>query len=499
VIEVRFHNEEQLVDQIVNDLVGAHPSCWNVVLPPGFGEELLAGELARRLRSHSRRPRLAVRGADNTNASIGAFVRSLHWQWAEVDRPPRRLDKSADLYLDMLLAELRGSDRPIILILKRFHKVLDNLNEWVLGKLREEEQARRLHTITLTPLPYAHLKRRWESQQHYFSTSDYGDSRHLQVTVEPPTAAEIVALCQPLEISDAVADFARKLTGGYPEALAALLEWWVKQDQPGLAPKVRGQMLELARDQLGVFVEWLDPLQDGHYRDQIINLYHGVDAEQAREVLHGHPWKDVVLDQDGLRAEALGAAALKAALSAAGNQESLRSPWFKVAERARRLYERRQYETVLRVLDTAQDNHLGPQDRLLQLHAKIMRELAGGEGVDHFGEDTDCKKLRLALRSARDLLAKAEIPLADGDKQKIEGRYRQLEQVADAIVAAGSIRGRLQKRLVDILAGFAGPAHANPRSAALVLLLKLEAGRAIAGDASACQFALPLPEQIFRT
>src|SRR5262249_61718441 len=71
-------------------------------------------------------------------------------------------------------------------------------------------------------------------------------------------------------------------------------------------------------------------------------------------------------------------------------------------------------------------------------------------------------------------------------------------RVAQSVVAAAKVHGAFQTRLVDILAGFAGEQHRDPRGAALLLLIKFEAGKAVAGDGSACQFVLSMPEEVFR-
>ena len=54
-------------------------------------------------------------------------------QAAATKKPPKALDRSASIYLDMLLKSLGPSERPVVLILKRFHKVLDNLDKWMQG------------------------------------------------------------------------------------------------------------------------------------------------------------------------------------------------------------------------------------------------------------------------------------------------------------------------------------------------------------------------------
>src|SRR5262249_52936535 len=121
------------------------------------------------------------------------------------------------------------------------------------------------------------------------------------------------------------------------------------------------------------------------------------------------------------------------------------------------------------------------------------------DGENYLGEDTDCYRLRQALGAARNLLNDSDLKLNLADKRKIEGRYRQIEEVADAISMASKVGGPFRNRVADILAGFAGPANQNLRVAALLIFARFEAGRTIAGNASACQFVLSLPEQIYRT
>src|SRR5262249_54322335 len=150
----------------------------------------------------------------------------------------------------------------------------DNLDKWVLGVLHEEEEARRLHTVTVTPLPYEHLKKRWKAQNHFFSNSDYGSARHKMFAAQSTRFEDLLRLAETLGIPDWMTDYAQRVTGGYPETLGAVLEWWDKTGRPShRTPPIQREMLRHACDQLGGFVEWLDPLEDGRYRDHVIDLY----------------------------------------------------------------------------------------------------------------------------------------------------------------------------------------------------------------------------------
>jgi hypothetical protein len=126
-----------------------------------------------------------------------------------------------------------------------------------------------------------------------------------------------------------------------------------------------------------------------------------------------------------------------------------------------------------------------------------MEELYGS-GNELRAEDTDCRALRRSLREAQDLVREGGF-LDPSERQRLESRYQDLARFADALGGCARVQGPLQQRVVDILAGLAGPgAPHNPQAAALLLWSKGEASQAIAGHASACQAALSLPEQTFR-
>jgi hypothetical protein len=167
-----------------------------------------------------------------------------------------------------------------------------------------------------------------------------------------------------------------------------------------------------------------------------------------------------------------------------------------LAERACVLYERRQYEAVLKLFDQSDYRSPRPHDQILRAHAQVMKEISGENGAERFGEDTDCKRLRRAISDARAILQQAKSALADADRLKIEGRYQDLEELAQSVAVAASVGDRYRDRVVDILAGYSPEANRNARTALLLLLIKSEASRAIISHTDACQLALP--EQIFR-
>src|SRR5262245_8072781 len=148
---IGFKDQEELLNRVVEDLLHPQfPSCWNFVLPPGFGNIPFAEQLERRLEADGRRPLVALLAPD-TVADPAAFVRSLHRRWirAASALPEPAPDEPDNIALESLLSSAAAVGQPVVLILQRFHKILDNLQDWVLGLLRNQEQAYRLRTVTI--------------------------------------------------------------------------------------------------------------------------------------------------------------------------------------------------------------------------------------------------------------------------------------------------------------------------------------------------------------
>jgi hypothetical protein len=492
-----FHEQRALAEQIAADLTGAHPDCWDVVLPPGFGADRFAEQIRSSLATRPSRPRVAVLGADGRHSSVADFIGHLHWQWLECPAPPPALHRKDTYYLDLLFNRLRADERRLVLILTRFHRVLDYLKPWVLNRLREEEQAHRLHSVVLTPLPLRDLKKWWEADGHYFCNSEYGNQRHCTRRVLPPTEAEVTEACSGFDIPPGVAAFAQALTGGYPEPTAEVLRSWVKADRPELKPGVRRQLECTAREQLREFVDKLDPPRSSTYRDHVIDLYHRADPDDARAGLNGHPWQELILDADGLRAEALGAAAVEAAVRAGEAEGRGRSVWYRAGDRARLLYRRRQYEAAARVLSGLDTDSIRAHDQLLRGHAVVMQFLGGTED-EFLGSESSANRVLSELSACRESLTAGVPGLDPADGEKILYRYEELEKVATATAAAAKSQGRFAGRVVDVLAGFSERERRNDRAALLLLLSRLESARTMAGDTAALAYALPLPEQVMR-
>ncbi|WP_433935292.1 hypothetical protein AB3662_11350 [Sorangium cellulosum] len=488
---IGVHKQAELVVEVVDGLV--HPtasSSYNLVVPPGFGENAIAKQIAERLAAVTPRPLVAVLAPD-TVKGVDDYLTLLHDQWSDVVHlPPQRSDAAADARLKRFLHTL-PTGRPVVQIIKRFHRFLDSLDRFVLGTLRDAENARCLRTVTISPFGYDELKKRWERAGQILLASDYGDT-HSMRQVDAPSEEELRELCRSQKPAPMhVIELASDLTGGYPEPFRAVVERWIRMKEPELTANVRRALREEAVQRMGPLVRKLDRPKEQRYRDSVVDLYQGSEETDALQTLAHHPWKNILLKEDALRAEALGEAAVRGAIEDAVNEHRESSYPRILFERARTFYQRKKYDVALGMLEAVHRSTSPGNVRLLEVHARVMAILyASNEGEP--GMDTDWGKLRMAVEDASKVLAALSVRATDADR--VKERYREIQALSSRV--QGSLRGG-NVRIVDTLAGFRGD-DPDPRTAALLLLLKLEAARAIAGDALACMSVLALPEQIFR-
>jgi hypothetical protein len=299
------------------------------------------------------------------------------------------------------------------------------------------------------------------------------------------------------KIPGAIADFFWQQTGGYPDLFQAVLGTWVRENHADLNATVRERLLRLITGHLNRFVKWLDPLEDRVYLRRLIKFYWDSEDQEAYEALCLHPWKDLLLWEEGLRAEALGPAALQAAVRDIRQKLPVPTEWISALQGARDMYNAQKYQVALNLLDQVEVCSDKSFINLFRLHARIMKEMfADGDKIAE--EDTNWKALSKAVRMARQFLTANGNSLDPGKCSKLENRYDELEKFANLLTSAAAVRGPFQGLGVDILAGLSGPNNCSPRHAAFLLWVKYEASRNIKGPSEACQVALNLPEQIFR-
>jgi hypothetical protein len=477
---IAFANQDCLADKIARSLTAPENSgSWQVILPPGFAnEQSFVDQLLTAIRQRSGNCLVACVHADSVQGRDD-YARLLARNWG-IPVPSGSSDT-----LQALLGRL-SSHRPGIQVLTHFHKIVRTLDAQVLGDLRESEQgpARRLRTVTLTPLPYAELKERWRSQGVAFSVSDYGDTHHREDPVPQPSTA-LRSQLQQFGFPERLIGFSLCVTGGFPAPLQAMLDRWHAEQKPAPTPSVCEILRQSAEERLQRFAAWLDREGESRYCAYVCDLYHGLEVDNARIHLQLHPWRRVLLGPDGLLSEGMGACAAKR-LAILAQQKPDESVSHDLWRRARTLYYLGRYREADRLVSSAPGLMLRPHLRLLVLHAKIMDAITGAV-TEGSPADADWKAIVALLQQAK----------SEGDKTidavLLAPRYQELSTFANDMVSAI----KLGRRVVDNLVGMQSTISA-PESAALLLTLCLAAGERMAGPSAALKLVLELPEQVFR-
>lgn len=488
---IGFERQDALVKEVTASVLDPdNPTCWNIVIPPGFGEDEFCEALVADLSSHSSKPLVALLGADEIKDSED-YVKKLYSKWQQDKYISIEPAKAVPTSIEEVTQSIPPT-RVGVQILSRFHKFLHRLDVSILGTLRSEEHAHHLRTVTISPVPYYELKKIWD-RDRLLVNSDYGDT-HTVWQVKPSALEEVKCKLRDKEWPETIIEFVYGLTGGYPKPFSLAMKSWKNRGKPSFDEKEMGRAKEIVANGLLRFVDWLDrPYGGSRFRDLVVDLYQGYNVEQASVHLACHPWKDILLEGDQLRAECVGEAAIKLMTKEALQRGEEKKMFASVSALAKAMYARRQYGVVLKLLDVNRLRLSGYPFDILGAHAKVMCDLYGCEG-SRIGIDTNWSGVRRSIEKAIKILKKHLDKI--GKSEAFELRYEELEILAHSIIKAQKVN----PRVVDVLAGILDvPANCtNHKAAAVFLLLQYEASQAMPGHSSACQSATALPEQIFR-
>src|SRR5262245_56207475 len=129
---------EQLLSKIVDDLLDPSSArSWTLVVPPGCGEAYVPAQLVERLKKHATKPHIAAVKADRIRRK-SELLNELSRQWGDngTRHTPNISDRPEAGIKDVLSALDRG-ERKRILVISRFHRILEWIDESILQDLRE--------------------------------------------------------------------------------------------------------------------------------------------------------------------------------------------------------------------------------------------------------------------------------------------------------------------------------------------------------------------------
>lgn len=486
---IGVRQESELIERIVRGLLHAEsPVSYNLVVPPGFGEDRLAEALAAKLRSHPQKPLVAMLSADVIR-SADSYARELFTQWNACGAGLPVAPENTSLNRITQFFDLLPQGRPAIQILTRFHKILDVFDASFLGDLRDRERASIMRSVCVSPHGYDELRQRWRQHGHFFCNSDYGWSHHVEL-VEPVEAEDAVQAAVSVGVLPSLGKLIAAWTGGYPEPFDCVVKRWNWLGRPSPTPEVRADLRREAQKSLKRFVKWIDPGENSTYRDAVLRLEIDPEEQEAILLLDRHPWKGVLIKNGRLRADQL-AATVVAEYLQPGSQHKLTDVdlWTKGAA----LYHGWRFVLTQKLLGLrCEAGGIPGYLAILSLHSQVMAEVYGGEAESPM---TDCSWETAcgALRKARDQIA--DLRLEQEHCERLMGRYEEFFRLCATVQNARSAN----PRVVDVLLGTRGGNGSIDRRAAFTLLAAhLAYDCRIPGDTLACQTALPLLEQVFR-
>ena len=187
------------------------------------------------------------------------------------------------------------------------------------------------------------------------------------------------------------------------------------------------------------------------YCEQVAQLYQGIDTDQA--VWHSNIilWREIILDGDELRLDAVGLWARETLLQNAIAEGRGHAAVHTVVDRAQSMYHMRQFAGVLRLLDGISHNPSDVRIEFLRLHSAIMANLYQSDG-DSMGADANWAGVAEGVNRAMHCLE--ERSTAIHGSELLSARYQRLREAAGVIENSRSSEPAI--RLIDILAGLHG-------------------------------------------
>lgn len=480
-----FRDRDSIVAKVVGDVSdGDYGSNWNLGIPPCFEANETLDEVVGQLRQ-----RKGVVVADITSDTMhgaSSYVRRLHSEWSkQIDLAPlgKNVDESA---LDYLLASL-PSGIVFVQVVRQFHKIIETMGVPFLGQLRDAEQRRAIRTVTATPLTIPDLKKRWD-RHHPCTVSGYGNG-HSEQYVECHSTDQVIMYLEGVGFSRGVARFVATETGGYPECVNEVVRVLRKFNAQTLSKEVKATLTKAAVGVLRRFVILLDDSSQKPYRDAVIDLFYGIDEENAAEQCQLHPWRRILLqDSNELRSSYLGDAAIEDLMRDVSASAGLGEVRLDRFGRALKAYRTGRFGDAAQLFSTLPTGRR--EFEITKANATLMQHLFSPDAP---GEDTEWPRVVDAVRKARLTIEAGGV--SEMFSAAIGPRLQKIERIATNIVA---IQKRNERRIVDALAGLRGCEMRCDESAAFLLLSKYEASCRISGSAAACQASLALPEQLLR-
>jgi len=476
-------NRRVLVDKVVENLLNeVSEVSYTLTVPPGFGERFVPQQIVGELKSSTKNPRVAFIALDEIS-SVDELLCQIGEQWSE-SNAWRKKHRS----LGEVLSYFRDGDRQNIVVMSRFHKLLDFADEAILQSLRDAENATDIKTVVVSVYPLDWIKAEWESKNRALKLSDFG-YEHSDRCCEKIPLSEFISQYSTHRDTSIPVELIKKSfswAGGVPQHVNEIIEYWIDQGYKELSPKIETDLLSVAKRKASRFAKMLDKENDSKFLDLVVEAYMPPVNEIALNQFKIHPWGRLFVDENGLCSDALGECCVDQRIRHAINTYDENDPYTRQIYLAKDAYNRNQFSEASKLLESCADTINQTSISLLLQHSRIMDAFVGR------GVDADWKSVIRLVGDARKIVEKSDIKTTD--KRRLEIRYDELIELSKTVLEAHKGGSR---RIVDSLTA-SDDCPESARAALTLLLLQLESAKSTRGNTEAISKAISMPEQIYR-
>lgn len=470
-------NEELQIVRVFHDISDDSSSNnFTLVVPPGFGEAFIPSELKSRLQRE--RPELPVAFVKcDSITDKHALLSSVCRQWCP------GIDTKGFTSLSQVVKASRESHDRRVLILSRFHKLLDYVDSSVMVELRDLEQAGDIRTVVCCIYSLSWIKREWRERGHPLLSSDYGDV-HTVYSYQLPSEQEVRQRLRsdiPISLASSIIAW----TGGVPEHVDAVAKLWLDLGSPTVTSAVEDQLRNTVIEKSDAIARQLDETRESRFLDFVVDLWLPPGNTHSASKLSTHPWATFLVRDRDIASEAIGEACFRIKTQRVLKQNVGCDLLSEQLRFARTAYERRQFAQAYEITAGLVKIDRSPETMILEHHSFIM------SGLVNSGVDVDWGGMQVAVENLQGMIASI-IP-RQVDRQRLNDRYQDVATLCRIINRIqGDSKG--SRRIVDELSK-----DRSARAATLaILFLAYSNAEATRSCTEAVTKVMALPEQIFR-
>lgn len=327
----------ELIEEIHRSWRKDKPRSFSVEIPPGCGATWFARELVDKNRNADffKTVKLRVCSLDGKEFASAhkrddlgwIFIRRIIREWGvnKIFKPTYPdydstmiEDHDVSGMLSKAINCIHNQNEHPILVIDNFNRPARNLDN-ILVMLRSREEDTLLSTVVISPVSLSVLKRRWQDQDIFFATSNYGDN-HLRRFLGTMTADDLNTILREENaegITREIISLIEKVLGNravsYYLGISLFKELSERSGEIDLS-KMEKELHDTIPMAFDRFIKWLRHRGSDSLIHDITAISDGEGNKKKLENLRNHQWKDLLLKHNylGLSCEGLAIAAKQA-------------------------------------------------------------------------------------------------------------------------------------------------------------------------------------------